>query len=108
MLARQLHADLFIMATDTDAVYDGWGSAAPRALRRAGPADLDAYDFPAGSMGPKVAAARRFAEMTGKRAAIGALQDLEDIVRGEAGTTIDPAQHGVIWAAEGAPTGAPV
>jgi carbamate kinase len=41
-------------------------------------------------MGPKVAAACRFASMTGKRAAIGALADLEAIIAGTAGTTIHP------------------
>ncbi len=47
--------------------------------------------FPAGSMGPKVDAACHFAEATGKRAAIGALKDLEGMLRGEAGTTITTA-----------------
>jgi carbamate kinase len=42
-------------------------------------------------MGPKVDAACHFAEATGKRAAIGALKDLEGMLRGEAGTTITTA-----------------
>ena len=37
-------------------------------------------------MGPKVDAACRFVEATGKRAAIGALADIEQIVDGTAGT----------------------
>jgi carbamate kinase len=41
-------------------------------------------------MGPKVEAAARFVETTGKRAAIGALQDIEKIVEGRAGTTVVP------------------
>jgi carbamate kinase len=49
-------------------------------------------------MGPKVAAACRFAQKTGKRAAIGALDDLDAIVRGAAGTTIDPATTSIDWA----------
>ena len=44
--------------------------------------------FAAGSMGPKVDAACRFVRATGKRAAIGALGDLERIIAGESGTTI--------------------
>ena len=40
-------------------------------------------DFAAGSMGPKVDAAARFVEATGKRAAIGALADIEQIVAGQ-------------------------
>jgi carbamate kinase len=44
--------------------------------------------FAAGSMGPKVEAACRFAEKTGRSAAIGALELAEAILAGEAGTTI--------------------
>jgi carbamate kinase len=98
LLARELEADLFIMATDTDAVYSGWGKPDAKAMRRASPAAMRSYDFPAGSMGPKVSAACRFAEKTGKRAAIGALKDLELIVRGEAGTTVTQDAGSVEWA----------
>ena len=88
LLARQLEADLFIMATDVDAVYVDWGKPEARVIRKASPAAIRDFPFPAGSMGPKVDAACRFAERTGKSAAIGALNDLEAILRGEAGTTI--------------------
>jgi carbamate kinase len=49
-------------------------------------------------MGPKVDAACRFAEMTGKKAAIGALKDLPTILRGEAGTTITTTASRIDWA----------
>ena len=98
LLARELEADFFIMATDVDAVYPDWGKPDARALRRAGPSAMRGFAFPAGSMGPKVAAACRFAERTGKRAAIGALKDLEGIVRGEAGTTVSSESESVEWA----------
>ena len=39
-------------------------------------------------MGPKVKAAMRFAGKTGKRAAIGSLDDITAIVAGEAGTNV--------------------
>jgi carbamate kinase len=39
-------------------------------------------------MGPKVEAAIRFVERTGKRAAIGGLADIEAIVDGGAGTQV--------------------
>ncbi len=39
-------------------------------------------------MGPKVEAAARFVEATGKRAAIGALGEIEQIVAGSAGTQV--------------------
>ena len=45
-------------------------------------------------MGPKVEAAIQFVEKTGKRAAIGSLQDIEKIVAGEAGTNVYPLSKG--------------
>ena len=99
LLARELGADLFIMATDADAVFENWGKPNARAMRRASPEALKAYPFPAGSMGPKVDAARHFAEATGKRAAIGALKDLPGIISGRAGTTVTKEAGGIEWAA---------
>ena len=88
LLAREIDADLFVMATDVDGVYEGWGTAEQRRLDRVTPEELRAMDFAAGSMGPKVDAAARFVEATGKRAAIGALTDIEQIVAGQAGTSV--------------------
>lgn len=88
LLARELGADFFIMATDADAVYLDWGKPTQRAIRRASPRALAALPFAAGSMGPKVEAAIEFAERTGKTAAIGALSDIVRITRGEAGTLV--------------------
>ena len=90
LLARDLEADLFVMATDVDGVYAGWGTPEQRRLGRVTPGELRGEEFAAGSMGPKVDAAVRFVEATGKRAAIGALGDIERIVEGEAGTTVVP------------------
>ncbi len=95
LLARELEADLFIMATDADAVFLDWGKPTAKAIRRASPDAMKAYQFPAGSMGPKVDAACHFARTTGKAAAIGALKDLAAICRQEAGTTIVQAVSGV-------------
>ena len=87
------------MATDAEAVFDDWGKPDAKAIRRASPQALAAYKFPAGSMGPKVDAACHFAEVTGKRAAIGALKDLAAIVQGEAGTTVTVEAAPLAWAA---------
>jgi carbamate kinase len=89
ILARDLKADLYVMLTDADAVYVDWGRPTQRAIRRATPEALSAMKFPPGSMGPKVEAACRFVRATGKRAAIGALSQLDRILAGEAGTTGD-------------------
>ena len=95
LLARELEVDIFIMATDADAVYLDWGKPAQRRIRRASPQALAQYDFAAGSMGPKVEAACDFVERTGKTAAIGALTDLERITRGEAGTIVTRDAEGL-------------
>jgi carbamate kinase len=94
LLAGDLDADLFVMATDVDGVYKGWGTPDQRRLDRTTPAELRAQPFAAGSMGPKVDAALRFVEATGKRAAIGALGDIEAIVDGVAGTSVVPTATG--------------
>jgi carbamate kinase len=78
------------MATDVDGVYDGWGTSNQRRLDRVTPGELRRRDFAAGSMGPKVEAAARFVEATGRRAGIGSLNDIEGIVDGRAGTTVAP------------------
>ena len=48
-------------------------------------------------MGPKVDAACRFAEATGRTAAIGALADIPAIVAGEKGTSISAGHEGIAW-----------
>jgi carbamate kinase len=90
LLARELGADLLVMLTDASAVYVDWGKPTQRPIRRTSPVALAGIPFAAGSMGPKVEAACRFAAATGKRAAIGALSDLDQIIAGEAGTTVCP------------------
>jgi carbamate kinase len=88
LLSREVEADLFVMATDVDAVYENWGTADQRRIESVTPAELRRLQFAAGSMGPKVEAAARFVDATGKRAAIGALDDIEQIVNGTAGTQV--------------------
>jgi carbamate kinase len=88
LLARELQADLFVMATDVDGVYLDWGTPDQRKLDQVTVVELGRHSFAGGSMGPKVAAAMQFAERSGKRAAIGALQDIEGIVNGTKGTNV--------------------
>ena len=95
LMARELGCDLFVMATDAEAVCVDWGTPAQRAIRRAHPAALRSLSFEAGSMGPKVESAIEFAETTGKTAAIGALADVGRIVRGEAGTHVTAQATGI-------------
>lgn len=88
LLARRLDADVLVMLTDVDAVHLDWGGEAERALGKVTPAELRGQDFTPGSIGPKVDAACRFVEATGRRAAIGELRKAVEIVRGESGTQI--------------------
>jgi carbamate kinase len=97
LLARELEADFFVMATDADAVFLDWGKPSAKEFRKASPSAMRGHSFPAGSMGPKVDAACRFVEATGKRAAIGALKDLAAILRGDAGTTITVTATEIEW-----------
>ena len=88
LLAVMVDADLFVMATDVDGVYVGWGQPDQRRLERVTPDEVGAFSFPGGSMGPKVDAAVMFARSTGRRASIGALADIARIVEGVAGTNV--------------------
>ena len=88
LLARELEADLYIMATDVDGVYLDWGTPSQQKLDRISAAELKSHSFADGSMGPKVNAAIQFVEKTGKRSAIGSLEEIEQIVEGKAGTNV--------------------
>jgi carbamate kinase len=88
LLAHEVGADLYVMATDVDGVYADWATPEQRRLETVTPAELRALDFAAGSMGPKVEAAARFVETTGGRAVIGSLADITGMVEGNAGTQV--------------------
>jgi len=90
LLAEALDADALLLLTDVQAVQADYGTPTARPISTTTPAFLRAHPFPAGSMGPKVEAVCRFAEMPGRVAAIGALRDAEAILAGTAGTIVTP------------------
>jgi carbamate kinase len=90
LLAQAVHADALLLLTDVEAVQDGFGTAQARPIRRSTPAGLRARSFPAGSMAPKIEAACRFVEATGKLAAIGQLADAQALLSQETGTVVTP------------------
>jgi carbamate kinase len=98
LLARDLGADALVILTDVANVETGFGTDAARPIGHTTPAALRALKFPAGSMGPKVEAACRFVEATGKPAMIGQLDDAADLIRGTRGTVVEPESQ----SAEGA------
>jgi carbamate kinase len=99
LLARDVGADYFVMATDADAVYLDFKKPEQRAIAQAHPDALMEYaaQFPVGSMLPKVVAACDFARASGKRAAIGALKDIEEMLAGTAGTVVSTGVEGVAF-----------
>ncbi len=89
-MAERVGADLLVLLTDVEGVYRHYPGPDAALVERATPADLVDLSLDAGSMGPKVRAACRFVERTGKRAAIGALARALDVTRGTAGTQVTP------------------
>jgi len=91
LLAAELEADELLILTDVDMVVAGWGGPDAQPLRTATPEQLRAGVWAAGSMGPKVEAACRFVENTGRVARIGSLDHAGEVVAGLAGTAVSPA-----------------
>jgi carbamate kinase len=90
LLASELAVQTLVLATDVPAVYEDYGTPAQRPIERATPWGLREHEFAAGSMGPKVEAVCRFVERTGARAAIGSLDEIDDLLSGRSGTQVLP------------------
>jgi carbamate kinase len=92
ILAAQLQAEVLMILTNVDAVFEGWGTPAARPIRRMSVARAEALmasgGVDEGGMKPKVEAAAAFARATGGRAIIARLSDGPAALRGETGTTI--------------------
>ncbi len=95
LLANGLDADLFVILTAVEKVAVGFNTPAQRWLDRMTVAEardyLDAGEFPAGSMGPKILAMIRYIENGGRRGLIADPPNFIRAVGGEAGTTITAA-----------------
>jgi carbamate kinase len=90
LLAHDLDADALLILTDVPGVEIGFGTPDAQPVGRTDPSWLRAQSFPAGSMGPKVEAACRFVEATGRPAMIGRLDQAAELLRGTSGTIIEP------------------
>jgi carbamate kinase len=93
LLARDLQADALLILTDVANVEVDFGTPAARPIGHTTPEKLRAQLFPAGSMGPKIEAACRFVETTGKPAMIGSLDEAADLLSGTCGTVVEPASQ---------------
>jgi carbamate kinase len=93
ILAREVHADTLVIATDVPNVMVDFGTPDQRPLGRVTVAELREHaaagQFARGSMGPKVDAALRFVEGGGTRAVITSLEHIADAVTSDdAGTVL--------------------
>ena len=88
LLAVALKVDCLLIATDVEAVFMDWGKPSQQAIGRTTPAYLQSHTFASGSMAPKVEAACAFVMQGGKRAVIGSLEHIEDLLAGTAGTQV--------------------
>lgn len=95
VLARDLHADLLVIATDVEGVFLDWRGDDEQMILAAHPAAVDPDDFAAGSMGPKVRAAVQFAQETSGTAVIGSLNQIDELLDGRAGTRISAQTDGI-------------
>jgi carbamate kinase len=89
MLGVNLHAHGLLILTDVQGVAINFGTPSQKWIKAASPQALRSFNFPAGSMGPKVESAIEFVEKTGGWSAIGSLSETAAILRGEAGTRVD-------------------
>lgn len=85
LLADAIGADALLVLTDVAGVIDGFGSPDATVRQTITAAEAHDLDLPAGSMGPKVDAALRFAAKGGL-AVIGRAEDATHLLTGCAGT----------------------
>jgi carbamate kinase len=92
ILARQLDADVFAIATDVDRVYLDFGKPSQKPLSHLTVSEchrhLEEGQFPAGSMGPKITAAIKYLELGGNMAVITDHDHILEALEGKAGTQI--------------------
>jgi carbamate kinase len=92
ILASQLSAEVLMILTNVDAVFEGWGTPEARPIRSMSVEQAESLiaggSLDAGGMKPKVEAAAAFVHRGGGRAIIARLSDGPAALRGETGTTI--------------------
>ncbi|HIF65268.1 MAG TPA: carbamate kinase [Acidimicrobiia bacterium] len=92
LLAERLAVKRMVIVTNIDGVKSDYGGFQERLIREIGVDELRGRlrngEYPTGSMEPKIRAVLQFIDATGGSAAIGSLEELSAVVRGEAGTQI--------------------
>ena len=94
LMANALGAETLVISTATDFVYLDFKKPAQRPLRQVRLSELLQYfaagQFPPGSMGPKIEAARRFLQGGGREVIITSYENFSAAVAGTSGTHILP------------------
>jgi carbamate kinase len=94
VLATNIGADRLIILTNVEQVYVNFGKPDQKPLGEVKLGEIrklyEAYEFPAGSMGPKIRAAIDFIDSGGREAIISHASRLKDACEGRAGTHILP------------------
>ena len=92
VLAQEIKADIFIIASDIQGAAINWGQKNQAFLEKISAAEISEHlqssQFPAGSMRPKVESLLDFHATTGNRGIICHLVDIERAVAGDAGTEV--------------------
>jgi carbamate kinase len=92
VLAKEIGADRFIIATDVAGAAIHYGSHRQRFLEAVTAGDLEGHlrdgHFPPGTMRPKIEATLAFVQKGGRQAVITSLDAIEEAVEGRAGTRL--------------------
>jgi carbamate kinase len=92
ILAQDVEAEVLLVCTDVEGVYERYGEPDQRLIDRLTPDEarrmVEDGLLPPGSMGPKVEAAAQFVSAPERRAIICSLDEAPEALAGEAGTLI--------------------
>jgi carbamate kinase len=88
LLAAELDADELLILTDVDHVMRDFHGEHPEPIRTASVAEMRGGEWASGSMAPKIEAACRFSERTGRLARIGSLDHASEVLKGRSGTVV--------------------
>lgn len=90
LIAQQVEAEHLLILTDGTHVCLNWGKPDEEKLEQVSVSQIRGYDFPAGSMRPKVEACCQFVESTQCVGHIGDLAYAYEIIQGQSGTHVRP------------------
>jgi carbamate kinase len=97
LLARNVGADLLVLLTDVEGLWQNWGASDAQLIRECTPDWARTLDLESGSMQPKVQACADFATLTGNPAYIGSLSKAVDVFAGRSGTRFHSAARPTLF-----------